>query len=50
MWCAVDNRSYMYHIRSKEISDSTFNQTVTATISTFHEIALNFTYLQKSEF
>ena len=45
MWCAVDNHNYMCHTCANEILDSNFNK-----ILKLHEIAPNFTYLQKSYF
>ena len=38
----------MCHICEKGFSDSTFNEAVIDKISSFHEIAPNFTYSQKS--
>ena len=45
-----DNHSYMCHIFAKGVLDSNFNEAVIDKISIFHEIALNFTYSQKSHF
>ena len=49
MCCAADKNNNMCHICAKELLDSNFNQAVDR-ISNFNEIALNFTYSQKSYF
>ena len=48
MWYAEDTHSYMCHICAKGFLDSKFNNAVIDKISIFHEIAPNFTFLQKS--
>ena len=48
LWCAADAYNYMCHICAKEFSDSKVNKAVIDKISFFHEIAPNFTCLQKS--
>ena len=45
MWCVSDNHNI---ICAKELLDSNFNYSVIYKISSFKEIAPNFTYLQKS--
>ena len=50
MWGAADNHNYMRHICAKGILDLNFNWAFIGKISSFHEIALNFTYSQKSYF
>ena len=48
LWCATDNHNDTSHTCAKGVLDSNFNQAVVKKISNFHEIALNFTYSQKS--
>ena len=61
MWWTADKHNYMCHICAKIFLDSNFDQAVIDKISVFvclfvcflfcfvfHEIALNFTYSQKS--
>ena len=48
MWCAEDNHSYVCRICAKGISDSNFKKAVIDKISSFHEVAPNFAYSQKS--
>ena len=48
MWCPAENHNYMCHICAKGFLDWNFDKAVIDKISNFHEIALNFTYSQKS--
>ena len=48
MWCTVGIYNYMCHKCAKGFLDSNFNQAVIDKISSFHEIAPNFTFSQKS--
>ena len=48
MCCGADNHNYMRHTCAKELLDSNFNEAVIVKISIFNEIALSFTYSQKS--
>ena len=50
MWCTVDDHNHMCRICAKELLDSNFYEAVIDKISNFNEIALNFTYSQKSFF
>ena len=47
MWCASDDHNNVCHICAKELLDSNFNEAVIVKISSFNEIAPNFTYSQK---
>ena len=48
MWCEADNKNYRYHICVKGYLDFNCNQAVLYKISNCNEIAINFTYSQKS--